>query len=133
MMQSLMSSRSARSLLSPTNIRRVRPILLFIIIGSENEAKKGKEPQKDLLPEDAAKEAHFAPLKKRSTRIMQLADDIIAHQNDEREKEALYKQHLENLNSGFKFITLLQVGILVGAGVFSVIALRKFFVKKHIY
>lgn len=86
-----------------------------------------------MLPEDAAKEAHFAPLKKRSTRIMQLADDIIAHQNYEREKEALYKQHLENLNSGFKFITLLQVGILVGAGVFSVIALRKFFVKKHIY
>jgi hypothetical protein len=30
-------------------------------------------------PENAAREAHFAPLKKRSTRIKQLADDIIAH------------------------------------------------------
>jgi hypothetical protein len=35
--------------------------------------------------------------------------------------------------SGFKLITLIQVAVLAGAAVFSVIALRKFFVKKHIY
>lgn len=92
-----------------------------------------EEVQEPTIPENAAREAHFAPLKKRSTRIKQLVDDIIAHQDYEREKEQKYKEHLESLNSGFKFITLLQIAVLGGAAVFSVVALRKFFVKKHIY
>ena len=84
-------------------------------------------------PDNAARELHFAPLKKRSSRIKQLVDDIIAHQEYEREKENKYREHPQSLNSGFKFITLLQIAVLVGAAVFSVVALRKFFVKKHIY
>jgi emp24/gp25L/p24 family/GOLD len=72
-------------------------------------------------------------LKKRSTRIKQLVEDIIAHQDYERQKEQKYTEHLESLNSGFKFVVFLQIGALVGAAIFSVVSLRKFFVKKNIY
>jgi hypothetical protein len=72
-------------------------------------------------------------LKKRSTRIKQLVDDIIAHQDYERQKEQKYSSNLESLNSGFKFVVMLQIGVLVAAAIFSVISLRKFFVRKHIY
>ena len=78
-------------------------------------------------------EYHFSPLKKRTKRINQLIDDIIAHQNYEREKEQMYNSNIISLNSGFYLLVGLQVLILVGAAAFSVIALRKFFVKKHIY
>ena len=78
-------------------------------------------------------EFHFSPLKKRAKRINQLIDDIIAHQNYEREKEQKYKDNLVSLGSGFRFLVFVQIAILVGAAAFSVIALRKFFVKKHIY
>jgi hypothetical protein len=49
-------------------------------------------------------EFHFSPLKKRAKRINQLIDDIIAHQNYEREKEQKYKDNLVSLGSGFRFL-----------------------------
>ena len=78
-------------------------------------------------------EIHFSPLKKRTKRINQLIDDIIAHQNYEREKEQKYNSNIISLNTGFFTLVAIQIFILVGAAAFSVIALRKFFVKKHIY
>jgi hypothetical protein len=69
---------------------------------TEGDAKAAKTPQDDL--QNAAMEFHFSPLKKRAKRINQLIDDIIAHQNYEREKEQKYKDSLVSLGSGFRFL-----------------------------
>lgn len=68
----------------------------------EAKASKTEKPQEDL--QNAAMEFHFSPLKKRAKRINQLIDDIIAHQNYEREKEQKYKDSLVSLGSGFRFL-----------------------------
>ncbi len=52
--------------------------------------KKVQQQKETGIPENVAREAHFSPLKKRSTRIKQLVEDIIAHQDYERQKEQKY-------------------------------------------
>lgn len=73
------------------------------------------------------------PLKKRTEKISKIIDDIIAHQNWEREKEQQYKDKLEQLSSSFFNLVMLQMVAVVASAAYSVYALRKFFVKKHIY
>ncbi len=58
--------------------------------GKDKFYKKEKEP---VVPEDItdlATDQHFAPLRKRSKKISKITDDIIAHQEWERDKEREY-------------------------------------------
>ncbi len=99
----------------------------------KNATKGAKQSEQKPDLQGVATEGHFAPLKKRTRKITKLIDDIIAHQDWEREKESQYKVNLESLSGSFFNLVLLQVAVLIGCAVYSVINLRKFFVKKHIY
>ena len=82
---------------------------------------------------NAATEQTFEPLKSRIRKITRLVDEMIAHQSWEREKENQFNQNLRKLSSSFFSLVGVQIVIVVGSAVFSVISLRKFFVRKHIY
>lgn len=73
------------------------------------------------------------PLTRRTEKISRVIDDIIGHQNYERERESEYKSSLESLSNSFFNLVLIQLLVLIGAAAYSVINLRKFFVKKHIF
>jgi hypothetical protein len=48
-------------------------------------------------------------------------------------KEQSYKEVTEKLSSHFVNLVVLQMAIVIGSAAYSVINLRKFFVKKAIY
>ncbi|TNV84016.1 hypothetical protein FGO68_gene3495 [Halteria grandinella] len=81
----------------------------------------------------AATESHFAPLKNRIKKISSMVGEIIAHQQWEREKEGQFTDKLRRLTGNFFNMVWLQIAIVVGSAAFSVINLRKFFVRKHIF
>ena len=62
-----------------------------------------------------------------------MIDDIIAHQEMERTREIEYKKHLETLSSSFFNLIIVQMVIVLASAAFSVMNLRRFFVKKHIF
>ena len=62
-----------------------------------------------------------------------MVGEIIAHQQWEREKEGQFTEKLRRLSNSFFNMVWLQIAIVVGSAAFSVINLRKFFVRKHIY
>ena len=98
-----------------------------------NETKKLETPLPLPVLKDAATEGHFAPLLKRIKGTARLVNEIIAHQSWEREKEAKFNEKLRNFSSNFFNLVGLQIIIVVAGAAFSVISLRQFFVKKHIY
>jgi emp24/gp25L/p24 family/GOLD len=105
-----------------------------------NETKKKEELQQfqrgaltDEQMKQVATESHFAPLKTRMKKISSIVNEIIAHQQWEREKEAQFSDKLQSLASSFKNMVWLQILVVVGSAAFSVINLRRFFVFKHIY
>lgn len=91
-----------------------------------------KQAQEEAL-KNAATEGHFYPLRKRMKKISKSVEDIIAHQEWEREKEQNYKEDTQNLSSHFVNMVIFQLLIVIASAVYSVINLRKFFVKKAIY
>lgn len=62
-----------------------------------------------------------------------MIDEIIAHQSWEREKEGQFSDKLRSFSSNFFSLVGLQMTIVFASAAFSVISLRKFFVRKHIY
>jgi hypothetical protein len=62
-----------------------------------------------------------------------MVGEIIAHQQWEREKEGQFTDKLRRLSSNFFNMVWLQIAIVLGSAAFSVINLRKFFVRKHIF
>jgi uncharacterized membrane protein len=59
--------------------------------------------------------------------------EIIAHQQWEREKESQFTDKLRSLSNNFFNMVWLQIVVVAASAAFSVINLRKFFVRKHIY
>ena len=72
-------------------------------------------------------------MRKRTKKILKAVDDIIAHQDWEREKETKYKEMHEKLSGNFVNLVIFQILIVLASAAYSVINLRKFFVKKAIY
>jgi len=108
-------------------------------VDSEDPAKKeikksdSFQKRREEIEKSAATVGQFQPLQRRTSKIERIIDDIIGHQNYEREREADYKTNLESLNSSFFRLCLLQILVVLGSAAFSVVSLRKFFVKKHIF
>ena len=73
------------------------------------------------------------PLNRRVEKISKVIDDIIAHQEYERERETEYKTKLSSLSGSFTNLVLVQILVVGAAAAYSVYNLRKFFVKKHIF
>lgn len=101
-----------------------------LIDGDEDEGKFHSKPKE---PENKATEGHFAPVKRRITKINQVIDDILNYQNYEREQENLFKDYQRSLYNGFFNMNVLEMIIVAASAGYSVYSLRKFFVKKHIY
>lgn len=78
-------------------------------------------------------ERAFEPLKSRARKITKLADEMLAHQGWERQKENEFNQSLRSQASRYFGLVGLQIAVVVASAIFSVISLRKFFVRKHIY
>lgn len=75
----------------------------------------------------------FKPLRARLEKLAQTVNDIIAHQQWDREKEAQYSENMRKLSTNFFNLVGLQMAIVVASAAFSVFSLRKFFVRKHIF
>jgi hypothetical protein len=138
---SMMSSRSKSSSSSPMNTTNVSPSihLTRCPVDSEDPAKKeikksdSFQKRREEIEKSAATVGQFMPLQRRTSKIEKIIDDIIGYQNFEREREAAYKDNLEALNSSFFRLSLIQILVVLGSAAFSVVSLRKFFVKKHIF
>ncbi|CDW90498.1 transmembrane emp24 domain-containing protein eca-like [Stylonychia lemnae] len=92
-----------------------------------------KEIEKQIQYQSAATQGQFMPITRRVDKIDKVIDDIIAHQDYEREREQEYKQKLESLSGSFFNLISVQIILVIGVAAYSVINLRKFFVKKHIF
>jgi len=101
-----------------------------LIDGTEDEGRFHSKPKE---PENKATEGHFAPVKRRISKINQVIDDILNYQNYEREQENLFKDYQRSLYNGFFNMNVLEMIIVAASAGYSVYSLRKFFVKKHIY
>jgi hypothetical protein len=75
----------------------------------------------------------FKPLRARLIKLTQIVNDIIAHQQWDREKEAKYNENIRSLSTNFFNLVGLQMAIVLASAAFSVFSLRKFFVRKHIF
>ena len=80
-----------------------------------------------------ATQGHFAPMLKRAAKVKSMTDEIIAYQQWSREKKQNFVERVYSLSSSFFNMMILQILIVIGSAGFSVMNLRKFFVKKHIY
>eukprot|EP00347_Sterkiella_histriomuscorum_P018164 403346548 len=101
-------------------------------LAKEKQQSTVKKPDSALL-DKAATVGQFMPLQRRVEKISKVIDDIIAHQDHEREREQDYKTKLQGLAGSFSNLVLVQILIVMGAAAYSVVNLRKFFVKKHIF
>ena len=101
-----------------------------LIDGPEDEGRFHTKPKE---PENKATEGHFAPVKRRISKISSVIDDILNYQNYEREQENLFKDYQRSLYNGFFNMNCLEMLIVGASAAYSVYSLRKFFVKKHIY
>jgi hypothetical protein len=72
-------------------------------------------------------------MKKRAQKVFSMLEEIIAYQQWSREKKQDFTDRIRSLSSSFFHMVVLQIAIVVGSAAFSVINLRRFFVKKHIY
>jgi hypothetical protein len=72
-------------------------------------------------------------MQKRAKKVLQLTDEIIAYQQWAREKKADFVERMRGLSSSFFNLMVLQILVVIGSAAFSVVNLRRFFVKKHIY
>lgn len=96
------------------------------------DSKEGQLSQDEIM-KSAATENHFKPVRGRLSKISKAIDDVIAHQEYEREKEQKYKEITTSLNGSFINMVIFQLLSVLACAAFSVISLRKFFVKKAIY
>lgn len=129
----LASSQSKLNYFSQTSTIVVRDHFNYFIVNDTKKVNERESPFPPLVLKDAATEGNFAPLLKRIKGTARLVNEIIAHQAWEREKEAKFNEKLRNFSSSFFNLVGLQIIIVVAGAAFSVISLRKFFVKKHIY
>ena len=101
------------------------------------DGKKQKKPkveeEKVETPQNVATQGHFSPMQKRAKKVLQLSDEIIAYQQWAREKKADFVERIRSLSSSFFNLMVLQILVVIGSAAFSVVNLRRFFVKKHIY
>ncbi len=66
-------------------------------------------------------------------KIEKSLDDILAHQDHERDKEFNYLNMQVKFSAYFFYLTLGQLAVVLISVVFTVVNLRKFFVKKAIF
>jgi hypothetical protein len=98
-----------------------------------NKISKPKTVAKSENLKEAATVSSFYPLQKRADKIGRVIDEIIAHQDMERTREIEYKKNLETLSNSLYNLIIAQILIVLGSAAFSVLNLRRFFVKKHIF
>ena len=72
-------------------------------------------------------------MQKRARKVTQMVEEIIAYQQWSREKKQDFVDRIRSLSSSFFNMVVLQIAIVIGSAAFSVVNLRRFFVKKHIY
>ena len=83
--------------------------------------------------ENAITEGHFSVLTRRIVKVSDTLDDIVSMQDFEREQEALYRDYQNSLYNNFWNLTALEILMVLGSSVYSIISLRKFFVKKSLF
>ena len=66
-------------------------------------------------------------------KIVKSLEEIVGHQEFEREKEVAYKKLHEQFSNNYFYWVCLQIVVVIVCAAFSVVSLRRFFVKKSIY
>ncbi len=116
--------------------KQIKLRLTFSTEFYQQQKEKDGEPKKEeptVNLENVATEGEFNALRKRIRKINRALDDIVAHQNWERQKESDYTSRQTKLNSNFVLLMTIQIVVVIASAVYSVINLRKYFVKKAIF
>jgi hypothetical protein len=88
--------------------------------------------KEDVSHEHLASKEQLGHLEEIVNNVNERLGDIIKQQEYSREKEALFKDESEDINSRIMFFTIFQTIIILVSGLWQIWSLRRFFISRKL-